>query len=323
MSVYVYMTRHDTTQHNTEEYQTACLQQNEPGQGALINLILQNYIAAGQYALALKFVGQARFCESCETQQFARYHYYRGRMDTIRLQYKEALFHMQQAIRRAPQSGAYGFKVLVTKWLITVHLLMGDIPEKALFTSIEGKQNEEQLEPYLQITECVRTGDLPKFTECLDTYNDTFDRDGLAVVLLRLRHNVIRTGLRKINKSYSKISLDDVAAKLSLESSEDAYYIVAKVIRDGMIDARIDYENKIVYSRELPDVYSTNEPYSQLAKRVRFCLDIHTTAVKALRYPAKDDEDADKDKDKDKEEMKSAEEIADAIRKAFEEEEEE
>ena len=45
----------------------------------------------------------------------------------------------------------------------------------------------------------------------------------------RLHHNVIKTGVRMINLSYSKISLDDVAAKLQLDSPEEAEYIVAKV----------------------------------------------------------------------------------------------
>eukprot|EP01050_Picozoa_sp_SAG11_P011409 SAG11_NODE_1207_length_5524_cov_2.959447_7_plen_85_part_00 len=42
-----------------------------------------------------------------------------------------------------------------------------------------------------------------------------------------------------INTSYSKIA--DVSAKLKLEDPADAEYIVAKAIRDGVIDATIDH----------------------------------------------------------------------------------
>ena len=45
----------------------------------------------------------------------------------------------------------------------------------------------------------------------------------------RLRHNVIKAGLRLISLSYQRISLADVAAKLQLDSAEDAQFIVAKV----------------------------------------------------------------------------------------------
>lgn len=44
-----------------------------------------------------------------------------------------------------------------------------------------------------------------------------------------LRHNVIKTGLRMISISYSRISLKDICLKLHLDSEEDAEYIVAKV----------------------------------------------------------------------------------------------
>jgi len=44
-----------------------------------------------------------------------------------------------------------------------------------------------------------------------------------------MRNNVIKTGLRRINTSYSRISLEDICKKLNLESVEDAEFIVAKV----------------------------------------------------------------------------------------------
>ncbi|RXG50802.1 26S proteasome non-ATPase regulatory subunit 3 [Armadillidium vulgare] len=64
------------------------------------------------------------------------------------------------------------------------------------------------------------------------------------MLILRLRHNVIKTGLRSISLSYSKISLADVAQKLMLGSKEDAEFIVAKAIRDGVIEERREREQQ-------------------------------------------------------------------------------
>ncbi len=50
--------------------------------------------------------------------------------------------------------------------------------------------------------------------------------------------------------AYSKIHLSDVAARLHIPSVEEAECIVAKAIRDGAIDATIDYESKAMVSRE-------------------------------------------------------------------------
>jgi 26S proteasome regulatory subunit N3 len=49
--------------------------------------------------------------------------------------------------------------------------------------------------------------------------------------------------LKKINISYSKISIDDIRIKLMLQTTEETEHIVAKAIRDGVIDATINHEH--------------------------------------------------------------------------------
>ena len=78
-----------------------------------------------------------------------------------------------------------------------------------------------------------------------------FRSDGTHNLITRLHHNVIRTGLRRINLAYSRISLADIAARLHLPSAEDAECIVAKAIRDGGIDAVIDHEGGFMASKEV------------------------------------------------------------------------
>jgi 26S proteasome regulatory subunit N3 len=60
---------------------------------------------------------------------------------------------------------------------------------------------------------------------------------------------VIKTGIKKISTSYARISLRDICLKLGLDSEADAEYIVAKAIRDGVIDAIIDHVNGYLQSR--------------------------------------------------------------------------
>lgn len=75
----------------------------------------------------------------------------------------------------------------------------------------------------------VRTGDLKLFNEILEKYGDVFRTDKNYTLILRVRHNVIKAGVRRISVGYSRISLSDVAAKLQLDSAEDAEFIIAKV----------------------------------------------------------------------------------------------
>ncbi len=108
-------------------------------------------------------------------------------------------------------------------------------------------------------------------------------------MILRLRHTVIKFGLKKINISYSKISLPDVCKKLGLETVAETEQIVAKAIRDGVIDAIIDHEQQFMRSRENFDVYTSNDPQNILHKRIKFCMELHNDAVRALEFPPKED----------------------------------
>jgi hypothetical protein len=60
-------------------------------------------------------------------------------------------------------------------------------------------------------------------TSVCDMFSSNWD------IFVRLRHNVIRTGIKMISHSYSCISFEDICTKLHLDSKEDAEYIVAKV----------------------------------------------------------------------------------------------
>ena len=45
--------------------------------------------------------------------------------------------------------------------------------------------------------------------------------------------------------------------------------------RDGGVEAVIDHEGGFMASREVADVYATEEPQAAFHARVAFCLDIH------------------------------------------------
>jgi 26S proteasome regulatory subunit N3 len=60
---------------------------------------------------------------------------------------------------------------------------------------------------------------------------------------------------------------------------------VAKAIRDGAVDATLDYTTKCMLSKEVVDVYSSTEPQAAFHSRVSFCLDTYNEAVRAMRYP--------------------------------------
>lgn len=113
---------------------TASLRHDDETQASLINRLLRSYIQYSLYDQADKLVSKTTFPTSAGNPQFARYHYYLGRIKAVQLNYTAAHTNLQQAIRRAPPAKtAPGFYQAVHKLSVVVDLLMGEIPERSLF----------------------------------------------------------------------------------------------------------------------------------------------------------------------------------------------
>jgi PCI domain len=137
----------------------------------------------------------------------------------------------------------------------------------------------------LHVSLAVRAGSLSQFQATLSQHAAQFEADKTYTLIVRLRQNVIKTGIRRLSLSYSRISLRDICFKLHLDSEEDAEYIVGKAIRDGVIDGRIVHEKgwmecggpKGGYGPEVSEVFG---------RRIAYCLELHNQSVKVKNYLA-------------------------------------
>jgi 26S proteasome regulatory subunit N3 len=262
---------------------TAVLRKDVDTQATVIVLLLRNYLLTSHISQADLLVSHTQFPENAANNQVARFLYYLGRTRAIQLRYTEAHEHLTAATRKAPSSAcALGFSQTATKLLLVVELLMGDIPDRATFRQ---PNMETALRPYFLLVQAVRVGNLGDFETIIAEHADTFRRDGTYTLILRLRQNVIKTGIRMMSLSYSRISLRDICIRLHLGSEESAEYIVAKAIRDGVIEATLDRERGFMKSKEVGDVYATREPGEAFHDRIRACLSLHDESVKAMRFP--------------------------------------
>ena len=69
--------------------------------------------------------------------------------------------------------------------------------------------------------------------------------------------------------AYSRISLTDIADHLALDGPEDAEFIVAKAVRDGVIDAQLDHQAGNVTSHNTRDTYASRDPERAFDKRIK------------------------------------------------------
>ena len=264
-------------------YRTACLHNNLSTQAVLLNSLLRILVNGRQFEQCVKLVEKTNFPETRSNADYARYLFYVGRIKSVRLEYSEAFAKLSQACKKAPKGRAsFGFRTIATKFAVIAELLTGDIPDRSLFNDPE---LSSALKPYFVVTQAVRTGDVSLFEQAMEKFHAQFEKDETLSLVKRLHHNVLKAGLRALNAAYSKISLEDVARKLSLPSAEVAAGLAAKAIADGVIDGRI--EGSVLVSSWIGDLYSTEEPQAQLHKRIAFCLQLHEDSLKAMQFPDK------------------------------------
>ncbi|OQD76948.1 hypothetical protein PENDEC_c003G00486 [Penicillium decumbens] len=262
---------------------TAVLRKDVDTQATVMTLLLRNYLSTSHITQADLLISHNKFPAAASNNQIARYLYYLGRIRAIQLQYTEAHSHLIGATRKSPTShSARGFYQSSHKLLVVVELLMGDIPDRAVFRQ---PALEKAMHPYFLLAQAVGVGDLDGFLNVVNIHSAAFRKDGTYTLILRLRQNVIKTGIRMMSLSYSRISLRDICLRLGLDSEESAEYIVAKAIRDGVIEATLDHEHGFMKSKDMGDIYATREPGEAFHERIRACLALHDESVKAMRFP--------------------------------------
>jgi len=290
-------------------------------QATLLNLMLRDLLTARQVEQAQKLLVNSTFPDSASNNQLCRYLYYSGRIQALRLEYTLAFSNLSQCLRKSPTNTALGFRIAAQRLLIVVQLLMGEIPDRNVFFT-EGMKRE--LEPYLKITQAVRRGDLAVFRDTSGSFRERLVADGTFTLISRLAHSVVKAGLRRLSTSYSRIALGDIAKRLGLASAESAEFVVAKAVRDGVIDATINREGLYVQSHDLVDVYATTEPTDAFHRRIAYCLTTHNDAVRSMRYPAdayKKDLEASRGlrgkKDDDRTDEEKAQELGDELEEDY------
>ena len=267
-------------QHLLAALRTSVLRKDQDTRATVTNLLLRNYLSTSHISQADLLISHSKFPITASNNQIARYFYYLGRIRAIQLLYTEAHEHLTAATRKSPTTpSAGGFYQAATKLLVVVELLMGDIPDRAIFRQAN---LEHAMKPYLQLVQAVRIGKMEGFLAVVQEHSTVFRRDGTYTLILRLRQNVIKTGIRMMSLSYARISLRDICLKLDLESEESAEYIVAKAIRDGVIEATLDHERGFMKSKDVGDIYATREPGNAFHDRIRECLNLHDESVKVI-----------------------------------------
>ena len=242
-------------------------------QATIANLILRNYLHYNLYGPAQKFVLNISITPTTNSE-VVKFHYYVGRIQAIMQEYSDSYLHLELC-----NSGTIGFQQEANKYLVIVKLLMGQIPDKALFRSAASPHIG-----YLEICQAVYQGSVKKFDEIVLKHCTRFIHDKTYLLIERLRRHVIRTGIKTISLAYSKIHLSDIIEKLQMSCTTlDLEFIISKMIKDGLIVACVNHDEQIVEFDV--EKHTHSEIYNAFNKRVQFCFQCYNKTMRAIKYP--------------------------------------
>ena len=253
----------------------------------LHNQIVRLYIDNRAFDQAAKFIELKPFPREdilgmSDAGQIARHLYYSAQIKAVQMEYSEAEFCLEDAIRKIHVStSSAGFLQAATKLLVTVQLLLGKVPERKVFS---GKYVAKPLRPYLDVARSVRFGNIEAFVASVKQHTQFFEADRTLTFITRLHQNVVRAGLKRICITYSRISLEELAKRLFLDSVQDARYIILKAINDQVISNVTFSGDFLVRKEAIKNVYRSAVPHSQLNERIENCCKLLSQVQKAMNY---------------------------------------
>lgn len=260
---------------------TAVLNHDSETEATIFNCILRLHLTAADFDSASTFLARSRFPQaSALNNQVARFHFYRAQVRAHEGDFVGAADDLSQALRKAPTGQASrNFVLLATKFSIVVSLLRGVIPERSVFDL-----HPRALNSYLALTQAVRMGDLSAFNSVLKEFATVWTRDGTADLVPHLHASVLRVGLKRLSRAYSRISFADIHAKLGLKMDAEAKTLVMEALREGVIEGQVNEVDGCFESHPPCDLYATRVPQEAFNTRAAALQSLHNDAVRAMRF---------------------------------------
>lgn len=179
------------------------------------------------------------------------YKFYVGRQAMFENDFNTAAEYFTYAFANCPSKFKRN-KRLILVYLIPVNMLRGYMPARRLLLNYD-------LEPFAQIVDAVKSGNMIKFNEDMLEYEDFFIENGVYLFLEKLRmttyRNLFKTVARLLGVTQIPIEAFVEALKyLRDEAAADndaCQCILANLIYEGKIKGYISYKhNKLVISRD-------------------------------------------------------------------------
>jgi COP9 signalosome complex subunit 3 len=128
-----------------------------------------------------------------------------------------------------------------------------DPPRSASQGTLRGIQRAT--EPYQKLAAGFVTMNPENLAQAITAQGDVFEKDGLQGLVKQVQQAQTQHRIRALTGTFLTVTLEEIAARIGLESADAAKEQVFTLVRKGLMEARIDEESGVVsFPEEADDV---------------------------------------------------------------------
>ncbi len=184
------------------------------------------------------------------------FRYFAGRMALYQMEIPKAEEHLQFVMAHCNKKSMKNRRLAI-RYLTPVRLLMGSYPSEALL-------EKYKLKEYVGISQAVRAGDLKRFSEELEKYEELYISKGVYLVVDKLRtvtyRNLFKRAVKVLNTGTGSMRLEKFqqAVQWLLPTPADSLEtecVLANLINQGFMKAYISHEKQIIVMSKTKEVF--------------------------------------------------------------------
>jgi len=216
------------------------------------------------------------------TKSLLLFFYYGGMIAASVKNYSRALYLLEACITIPATAVSHIMLEAYKKYLMIWLIVHGDMSQEALtfpkYTSgVVNKYIRALSAPYWEVVRAFyNSSNLNDLKTVIEKHSALFNDDGNTGLVAQVVVARQKTSIKRLTKTFLTLSLEDVAARVGLESPQAAEMQLVSMIEEGSIFARISQQDGMVRFDTNPESYNSVKMLRNLESKVENLISLDT-----------------------------------------------
>lgn len=206
--------------------------------------------------------------------------YYGGMIFTALKKYERALYYYEACVTIPTLAVSHVMLEAYKKFLLVTLIVHGDktkdLTSLPKYTSpVINKYLKPLCASYQELVVAYYSNQTAELENVISKYSDVFETDGNSGLVAQAAASQTKSNIKRLTKTFVTLSLEDVAAKVGLNTSKEAEDRIVAMIQEGSIHARISQKDGMVQFDANPEKFDSVKMLSILEDNVNACIHLN------------------------------------------------